>query len=51
MMGVMPFIATPMLRPSGKTATVTEREKPRSFGGLPHLRRIGLSQQDWLSHK
>jgi hypothetical protein len=48
MTGVMPFISMPTLHPWKKTATAAEREKPRSFGGLPHLRRIGLSQRGSL---
>src|SRR6516225_11263402 len=35
------------LRPLENGATA-EHEKPRSFGGLPHLRRIGLSQRGSL---
>src|SRR3974390_3154750 len=30
---------------------MAEHEKPRSFGGLPHLRRIGLPQRRWPSRQ
>jgi hypothetical protein len=48
-MDVAPFISRPNTAPFGEWPTMAEREKPRRFGDLPHLRRIGLSERGLAS--
>jgi hypothetical protein len=45
MTAVMSFTAMPALRFLEKHLTMAKRQKPRTSGDLPHLRRIGLSQR------
>jgi hypothetical protein len=51
MMAVMSFAAMPALRFLEKHLTMAKRQKPRTSGDLPHLRRIGLSQRGQPSHE
>ena len=45
MTAVMSFTAMPALRFLEKHLTMAKRQKPRTSGDLPHLRRIGLAQR------